>query len=435
MPRPCKGARLYLRKGRTDSRTGRALPDIYFIRDGQAEYSTGCTVDRLEDAELELAAYITTRGQEEPPTAAEAAALAASRGNSAAVLISEVLTYYAKERAPELDSEAKTIAGYLARLGEFWCEPGKCTIADVKRSTCNEYVAWRTSQTHGSFKKNPTDKKVSDQTARRELEELSAAIGFWDGEYKLDRRPGVTLPEKRETQRDALTRGQAAALLLAAMGWQKQKNGTWKRLRRETATNRRHLRRFLLIGFYTGTRSKVITSLLWSEAALQAWVDLDAGMIYRRGKEERERRNKKRTVVRIPNRLRAHMRRWREADRRLEKKIQEQRKDPNYRLVSVIHFDGEPIIGRPRTSFGNCVADARLPAEITPHWLRHTCATWLMQGGANLWKAAGFTGMTPTMLEKNYGHHHPDFQLEASLAVVGQRAAPAAKVVSGKQSG
>jgi hypothetical protein len=33
-----------------------------------------------------------------------------------------------------------------------------------------------------------------------------------------------------------------------------------------------------------------------------------------------------------------------------------------------------------------------------------------MQRGADLWDAAGYLGMTVALLEKTYGHHHPDFQ-------------------------
>jgi hypothetical protein len=57
---------------------------------------------------------------------------------------------------------------------------------------------------------------------------------------------------------------------------------------------------------------------------------------------------------------------------------------------------------------------------VTPHILRHTCATWLMQGGVNLWDAAGFLGMTVQQLEATYGHHHPDYQQEAITALRGQ---------------
>jgi integrase len=42
-------------------------------------------------------------------------------------------------------------------------------------------------------------------------------------------------------------------------------------------------------------------------------------------------------------------------------------------------------------------------ADVTPHILRHTCTTWLMQKGVNLWDAAGFLGMTVQQLEQGYG--------------------------------
>ena len=51
--------------------------------------------------------------------------------------------------------------------------------------------------------------------------------------------------------------------------------------------------------------------------------------------------------------------------------------------------------------------DAGLGPEVTPHVLRHTAATWLMQAGVDMWEAAGFLGMTVEMLSQRYGHHHP----------------------------
>lgn len=31
-----------------------------------------------------------------------------------------------------------------------------------------------------------------------------------------------------------------------------------------------------------------------------------------------------------------------------------------------------------------------------------------MQNGVAVWEAAGFLGMSPEMVERTYGHHHPD---------------------------
>lgn len=320
------------------------------------------------------------------------------------------------------------MANFLRKLGAWWIEK---TIADVKRSSCKEYTAWRTSQRIGSARNDDNQRLVSEQTARRELEVLSAAIGYWHGEHTLTSRPEVWLPTKPESNRDALTRSQAAAFLWASMGWrlrteQDPPGGKWIRRRQEDVTNRRHIRRYALIGFYTGTRSKVITSTLWVEALLQAWVDLERGQIFRRGRGERDLANKRRPIVRLPRRLLAHMRRWYEADQRLEAKIRKGDPDngiapnPEFRLLSVIHFNGQPI-ERVKRAFAACVADAGLPDEITPHWLRHTAATWLMEGGADQWEASAYLGMSPTMLENNYGHHRPDHQDAARRAIGGRK--------------
>jgi len=75
----------------------------------------------------------------------------------------------------------------------------------------------------------------------------------------------------------------------------------------------------------------------------------------------------------------------------------------------VIHFGGKPI-DRVKRSFASCIADAGLSEEISPHWMRHTCATWLMEAGVDVWAASGFLGMSPATLIKNYGHHRPDYQ-------------------------
>jgi len=60
---------------------------------------------------------------------------------------------------------------------------------------------------------------------------------------------------------------------------------------------------------------------------------------------------------------------------------------------------------------------ANLPKAVTPHTLRHTAATWLMQAGVDKWEAAGFLGMSVEMLDRVYGHHHPDHLRTAARAI------------------
>lgn len=416
MPRRSKGPRLYLREGRTDARTGRPLPAIYFIRDGQAQQSTGCGPDRLhgpDGAEAQLAAYIAAKWAPENEPAVRS-------GDPAAVLVAEVLAFYVQRKAPKLAGPADTASRVGVLMG-WWGEDqaGRArTLADVKMSTCEAYIEHRTAQPWKHAKRGPAlEKRVTVACARRELEDLSAAIGFWAKEYPLHPRPIVSLPPKPESPRDALTRDQAAALLKAAMGWRwSPSTATWARLGGSARANRAHVRRFILLGLYTGTRPGVLPKLLWHESPTSAWVDLDAGVVYRRGKAERDHRTKRRPLVRVPDRLLAHMRRWRAADLALQARRSEL--DAGLPpLLSVLHHGGVPIDGRIRRAFASCVRDAGLPAEITPHWMRHTCATWLMESDVAVWDAAAYAGMSTATLEKVYGHHRSTHQDRARKAL------------------
>ena len=111
---------------------------------------------------------------------------------------------------------------------------------------------------------------------------------------------------------------------------------------------------------------------------------------------------KRQPPVRLPKRLLAHLRRWERLG--IAKR-------------AVVEWNGKPIRSV-RKGFAAAVRAAGLNDTVTPHVLRHTAATWVMQNGADLWEAAGFLGMTVELLQ-GYGHHHPDYQREAAEAVAG----------------
>jgi hypothetical protein len=64
---------------------------------------------------------------------------------------------------------------------------------------------------------------------------------------------------------------------------------------------------------------------------------------------------------------------------------------------SFVEFNGNPVASV-KKGFKTAVGLARLPGRVTPHTLRHTAATWLMQRGVPIWEAAGFLGMSPEVL-------------------------------------
>jgi integrase len=197
-----------------------------------------------------------------------------------------------------------------------------------------------------------------------------------------------------------LTRDEAARIIWAA--WRA------KQVMRDQQTKRdvgKHIARFLLVGLYTGTRHAAICSAAFQSAIGRGHVDLDRGVFHRRAQGARET-NKRQPPVRLPARLLAHLRRW----ERL-----------GIAKHAVVQWNGKPVRSV-RKGFAAAVAAAGVAEKhITPHTLRHTSATWMMQAGVDLWQAAGFLGMTVKILERVYGHHHSDYQADAAQAVSGQK--------------
>jgi integrase len=58
-----------------------------------------------------------------------------------------------------------------------------------------------------------------------------------------------------------------------------------------------------------------------------------------------------------------------------------------------VEFNGKPVASV-KKGFKSAVGLASLSGKVTPHTLRHTAATWLMQRGVPMWEAAGFLGMS-----------------------------------------
>lgn len=264
-------------------------------------------------------------------------------------------------------------------------------LADVSSASCAAYVASRGKR----------------GGARRDLEDLRAAIRHHAAEGLHHGEVRIALPEKGAPRERWLTRDEAAALLWAAWRAREMQRRGRKGDAGEAVPTRkwtmRHVARFILIGLYTGTRAGAIASASWSAASGRSYVDLERGVFYRRREGARET-NKRQPPVPIPPRLLAHMRRWSEID-------------GGHGFL--VEYHGAPVQSV-KTAFGRAVAEAGLSGKITPHTLRHTAATWLMQAGVPIWEAAGFLGMSPAMVERVYGHHHPE-HLRGAAAAIGAR--------------
>jgi integrase len=90
-----------------------------------------------------------------------------------------------------------------------------------------------------------------------------------------------------------------------------------------------------------------------------------------------------------------------------------------------VEWQGTPVKSV-KTGFRHAVKLAGLWGKVTPHTLRHTAAAWLMQRGVPIW----YLGMSAEMIERTYGHHHPDYMRAAAQAITSKQSQNVSLVVS-----
>jgi integrase len=388
MPRSAKGTRLWLEPEERDLEGNLVRRASWVIRDGPRKVRTGCAREERENAEKALSDYIAAKYQ-----------VPRERGrHPSQILILDVLNIYSVDKVPGHARPEETNQRLLT-IADFWQSR---TLADINGARCREYVAWRVGKPWKSAKPDETNRPprlVTKAAARRELEDLRAAINHHRREGLCSEIVSVTLPAKSESRIEWLTRAEAARIIWAA--WRARQVMQDKRTKRDVG---KHIARFLLIGLYTGTRHTAICSAAFQPAIGRGHVDLDRGVFHRRPQGTGETK-KRQPPVRLSDRLLAHLRRW----HRL-----------GIATHTVIQWNGKPVRSV-RKGFAAAVVAAGSKKHVTPHTLRHTSATWMMQAGVDVWQAAGFLGMTVEMLERVYGHHHPDYQVEAAGALSGRK--------------
>ncbi len=407
MPRPAKGARLVWRKESRKADGSLRSKAGWFIEDGGQRSSLGLGYGERDEAEKRLAAYlaekhIPARHRDRDPDQ---------------VKVADVVTVYIEEVAPKHAKPRETASRMAAILGFF----GTKTLSQINGKLCRAYVAQASSV----------------PAARRQLEDLRAAIKHYHAEGYVTTIPVVVMPDKSEARIRWLTRQEAARLLLAA--WRMRQ--TWKGQPSDRRTGQ-HVARFILVGLYTGTRSAAICGAALAPTEGRGFVDLDRGVFYRKGQGDRETK-KRQPAVRLPDRLLAHMRRWVATPIKVKTGVRGKSKTAG-RMIShdyVVEWNGEPVLSVKKAFKAACEAaglgwyetrtvngETRqvFVTDVTPHVLRHTAATWLMKNGATLTEAADYLGMTEAVLRATYYHQHPDFQAEAAARITAKSAIPRA---------
>jgi integrase len=83
----------------------------------------------------------------------------------------------------------------------------------------------------------------------------------------------------------------------------------------------------------------------------------------------------------------------------------------------VIEHGGGPVASV-KTAFRSATQRADLPG-VTPHMLRHTAVTWMVQAGVPMAMVAAYAAMSQQMVERVYGHHSPEWMQLAARALSG----------------
>jgi integrase len=331
--------------------------EIWQIRDGGKLASTG-ERDRGEAHEA-LRKYVNEKQLE-----------AARPANSAT--LADIISVWAEKRQSENEKTWLNKWQYIAKR-------------------LKQHSGWRSlseidSEWAGAYELDRYESGAQEPTVRQDLATVLAA---WEIARKA--RPTVTslpvpsfdLPHASESRAEFITRDEAHRLISAA--------------------EKKHVRLFIRLALATGGRHSALLELKWSR------VDLEGGTIDlrtsrdnvadnerdERGRVKRAPRQKPRAFVKVEGIL-----------------LDELRAARDVAVTDhVVEFAGKRIASI-RNGFSSAAEAAGLdPSRVTPHVLRHTAITWLMQAGEEINRIAGLSGhKNPKMILEVYGHHHPEFQ-------------------------
>jgi len=196
MPRRSKGARLQLKAARRDESGQITHRATWIIRDNGRDVSTGCTAEEIAAAEAKLRDYIATKYTPKRRVR-----------HIDDIPIADVLSIYLDAQLDKLrnrfnvgsenEDSSPAIRKFkkrVERLNAWW---GAKMLGEVNGEACRSY----------------TKKRRKKGGARRDLEDLRAAIGHHAAEGYHREIVKISLPEKGEPRDKWLTRSDAAKLI------------------------------------------------------------------------------------------------------------------------------------------------------------------------------------------------------------------------------
>lgn len=253
----------------------------------------------------------------------------------------------------------KSMTCALKPIEKLW---GDWYPRQINRLQCREFVRIRTEEDG-----------VSNTTAKRSFDILVAAMNHARKEGLLTVVPFVEKP-KENPPRDKWARPHEVKALLSKL------------------EELPHLQLFAMLAMHTLSRKRALLELQWAQVDLESRrIDFNP--------PDRQHTKKRRVPVPINNSLLKAL--------TLAKEVATTK--------HVIEWRGKPCyeIGR---AFRNHAREVNL-GWITPHVLRHTGATLMVQNGVSMWEIAGIMGDKLETVEKHYLKHHPDYLKDATSAL------------------
>lgn len=259
------------------------------------------------------------------------------------------------ERYAEYKILDATVGYHMKRLQPFFKD---MALSHISNQTIREYTKTRLSH-KVTIGREKGEKNVSAATIRRELDTLSAALGYARREGYIKEIPHIEKPKASHPRERWLTHEEAGKLLAAA------------------ASNK-PLLLFIEIAMNTGARPSSILELKWFQ------VDLSERLIHF-NPEGRQQTHKYRPTVYINDALLSS-------------------------LLAVKKNSEFVLGGIKRVSKGFKMACERAKLEgVTPYTLRHTAITWAIRGGHSLALAGQLAGHKDPRTTMRYAKHDPSF--------------------------
>ncbi|MBY5318229.1 hypothetical protein [Rhizobium leguminosarum] len=372
-----KPLRLYLEEQRTH-KNGSVTPATWQIR-GTCEFtgerikkSTGCIVDpknqidQTAQAEEILADFVKKRRAEQN------SADKVRNASAEDVFVADVVSYYIDNRVfgeptekyPLPIARPKEVLSRLETILKFF---GEKTMDELSPELFKEFRKTR----------------VSQEAARRPLEDLRSAINLYVEDGKMRHAVHVPLPAKLKARQNWLTRGEVLHILKVA--WRKK--GIYFVDKKPTRTGYiwRHLVPYILVAVLTGTRYEKIVFASFTRHPGHPWINLETGEYWRVAPEGVEYANKLAPDIILPARLIRVLRRYRERG-----------------VDYVVEWKGENATNLGK-SMRKLLDEAIPDRKIVAHTFRHTAATWLVSDTTlPLNEIANYLGMSYETIHRRY---------------------------------